>query len=252
MWPGRPTKATYTSPASIARKKKLLELRYRLSTDAPIVTKPAYLLPDPKVTGDSGLIFAVSNNGYVYAIVEKTGDTLWQFSTGEPIVERPAVIENHLYVPTELGGMYCLDVKAGQKPLWWAPNVIQFVAASQTRVYATDKLGRILVLSAQTGALLDVLAMQGIPLKMFNVDTDRIFLADHMGLIQCLHEVEQTEPLVHEKDRKLAVAEAEKATKKTRGAATGPAAPEKEPAAPKEPKAKKGEVKPAEAAETPG
>jgi outer membrane protein assembly factor BamB len=216
---------------------KDLELKYRLITDAPMVAPPAHSLPDPKEPGDLGTIFAVSGNGYVYAIDGRKGERLWQFSTGEPIVEAPAVIEDHLYVATQLGGMYCLDVKTGEK-LWRAPNIRRFVAASQTRVYAADMLGQILVLNAQNGARLDVLATQGVPIKLFNTDTDRIYLADNAGLIQCLHESELGEPLVHGKERKLAAVEAEKPVKKERGAAAQAAA-KKEAVAPHSKKAGK-------------
>jgi outer membrane protein assembly factor BamB len=218
------------------QEEKTLELKHRLITKAPIVAPPEYLLPDPKVKGDPGVIFAVSRNGFVYAIQERTGEPLWQFSTGEAIVESPALIEDHLYVTTEIGGMYCLDVMHEGKKLWWAPNIMRFVAASQARVYATDKVGHILVLNAQNGARLDSLPTEDVPIKLFNTDTDRIYLADSVGLIQCLHEVELPQPLVHGKDRKLAAAEAEKPVKKEHGVG---AAFKTESAGPAEAKPKK-------------
>ena len=118
------------------------------------------------------------------------------------------MIEDRVYVSAQLGGMHCLAVKTG-KDLWFAPDVFQFVAASKARVYATDRLGRLVVLDAQSGARLDAIATENAPIKLLNTDTDRIYLADETGLIQCLHEVEQSEPIVHGKDRKQAAAEAE-------------------------------------------
>jgi outer membrane protein assembly factor BamB len=233
------------------QEEKSLELKFRLTTHAPAVARPAYLPPDPKVTGDSGLVIAASGDGYVYAIREKDGNTFWQFSTGEPVIEAPVVIETRLYVVSQLGGMYCLDIATG-KDVWWAPNVLRFVAASQTRVYVVDGQGRILVLNAQNGARLDTLATESIPVKLANSDTDRIYLADGMGLIQCLHEVEQSQPLVHGLERKQAAEEKpaeDKAEKKQRAQSASkkePATP-KEPAAPKEPKAKKAGKKAADA-----
>ncbi len=195
------------------QEERNLELRYRLTTDAPIAARPAYQPPDPNVSGDSGLILAVSGDGFVYAIKELSGDTLWQFATSEPIVEPPAVVEDHVYVPTQIGGMYCLDIKTG-KSLWWAHDVMRFVAASETRVYVSDRLGRLLVFNTRKGSLLDTISTETIPIKLLNTDTDRIYLADSSGLIQCLHEIEQTQPLEHGKQRKQAAAEAEKPAKK--------------------------------------
>ncbi len=95
----------------------VLALKYRLETGGAIVARPAYLPPNPKVLGDAGIVFAASTDGFVYAVQEENGSTLWRFSSGEPILQSPAVIDNRVYVTTELGAMYCLAVKTG-KNLW--------------------------------------------------------------------------------------------------------------------------------------
>ena len=199
-----PTDRGYLNLGQIDRQmENHLALKYRLQTDAAIVGQPAYFPPDPNVSGDSGLIVTTSRDGYVYVFREKDGEPLWRFSTGEPIVESPTAVDGRVYVTMQLGGMYCLAIKTG-KELWFAPNLLQFVAASKTRVYATDRIGRLLVLDAQSGVRLDSIATEKMPIKLMNTDNDRIYLADEMGLIQCLHEVELTEPVVHDKERKLA------------------------------------------------
>ncbi len=197
-----PTDRGYLNLGRVDRNAEdYLTLKYRLETGSPIVGRPAYLPPDPKVVADSGLILTASRDGFVHVIREKDGQRLWRFSTGEPIVESPAVVEDRVYVTAQLGGMHCLAVKTGEE-LWFAPDVVQFVAASKARVYATDRIGRLEVLNAQSGARLDVIAAELAPIKLLNTDTDRIYLADKGGLIQCLREVEQSQPIVHGKDRK--------------------------------------------------
>lgn len=192
---------------NVARIKRpagnLMALEYRLETGATIVGRPAYLPPNPKVPGDSGLIVAVSRDGFVYTIQEKSGELLWRFSIGEPIVESPAVFEDRVYVSAQLGGMYCLAIKT-REDLWFAPDIVQFVAASKTKVYTADRLGRLVVLNAQNGVRLNVISTVNMPIRLLNTQTDRIYLADKRGLIQCLHEVGQTEPIVYGKDRKQA------------------------------------------------
>lgn len=178
--------------------------KFRLETHATIVGQPAYLPPDPKVIGDSGLVFSVSSDGFVYAVKEEDGDTLWRFSTGEPIVNSPAVIGDHLYVATQLGGMYCLGSKTGEN-LWFSPGIVQFIAASGDRVYAADRLGRILILDAANGARLDTMNTEKGTVKLANTDTDRIYLIDRKGLVQCLREQEQAKPIMHDRARKEAV-----------------------------------------------
>ena len=205
-----PTDRGFLNIGRINRQAEdMISLKYRLETAAPIVCRPAYLPPDPKVTGDSGLIFVGSRDGFLHAIQEKTGESLWRFSTGEPIAQSPAVIDTRVYVCTQLGGMYCLEAKTG-KDLWWSPNIVQFVSASKGRVYAADQIGRILVLNAENGSRLDTIAAENVPIKLSNSDTDRLYLANDKGLIHCLHEVEQVEPLPHGQDRKQAAETEEK------------------------------------------
>lgn len=197
-----PTDRGYLNFGRIERQTgNVLILKYRLQTRGKIVARPAYLPPNPKVLGDSGIVFAASTDGFVYAVLEDSGATLWRFSTGEPIRQSPAVIENHLYIVTDLGRMYCLDVKTG-KSLWSLPGVAQFIAASKTRVYVTSPDGDLLALSAANGAKLATIPTLGSTMCLANTDTDRIYLISNGGLIQCLREIEQNVPLVHSKVRK--------------------------------------------------
>ena len=106
-----------------------------------------------------------------------------------------------VYATTELGGMYCLNAKTG-KQIWWAPEVLHFVAAGKQRVYAADKLGRLRILDARNGAMLDSLPTSAMPIKISNGQTDRIYLATEGGIIQCLREVEQVNPVVYNESRK--------------------------------------------------
>lgn len=183
------------------REEDRLALKYRLETAAAISSRPTYLPPDPNDPNDSGLIFVTSRDGFVYAIRESDGVSAWRFSAGEPILQPAVVIDERVYVATQLGGMHCLNAKTGTQE-WWAAQIDQFVAASRQRVYAADRFGRILVLSAQTGARLDAIAAEHLPIKLANSDTDRLYLATDTGLIQCLHELELSEPIRHGEARK--------------------------------------------------
>lgn len=214
---------------------------YRLQTNAEIVASPAYLPPDPRIVRDSGMIYAVSRDGFVHAVQEKDGESLWRFPTAEPIVEPAAAIDNRIYVATQPGGMYCLEAKDG-KQVWWTPHVTQFLAASKERVYTADRQGQILILSAKTGARLDTLAVNVPMVRLLNQDTDRLYLVSQTGMIQCLHEIEQSEPIHHlrAKDQveapastKAAAAETPSEEKKAKPAASGGGggfAPTKKPA----------------------
>ena len=178
------------------RQDDVFAVKYRLSAGAEISARPTYLPPDPKIENDSGIIFATSQNGYVHAVRENNGESLWRFPTGEPVSQPAVVVGNHVYVATQLGGLYCLEAKTGRET-WWAPNVKQFISASEKRVYATDRLGNILILDRRSGARLDTLQAEQLPIKLINADSDRLYLASDTGRLQCLHEIELSEPLNH-------------------------------------------------------
>jgi len=195
---GWPTDRGYLYIGRIDRRSEdRFELRYRLETDGNIAARPTYMPPDPGNPGASGLLFVTSESGFAYAVEEKTGEVAWRFPTGEPIIEPPVRIDDRIYVAVQLGGMYCLDAHTG-KELWYAPRIKQFVAASPQRVYAVDTLGRLVALYAKTGARLDTLwSVRQLPLRVANMETDRLYLATETGLVQCLHEVGLDEPQRH-------------------------------------------------------
>ena len=197
-----PTDRGFLNIARIDRQAEdRLSITYRLETDGGIAARPSYLSPNSPT--DSGLIIGASRDGFVHAIREKDGSPFWRFSTGEPILEPAAVIDDRIYVCTQAGGMHGLDGETGRE-LWWTPQVRRFLAASKQRIYVEDKRGRILILRADTGARLDVIPTTAMPIKLHNCQTDRIYLCTQTGLLQCLREVEQVEPIRHGEARRKA------------------------------------------------
>ena len=183
------------------RSEDSLIIKYRLSTGDAIVSQPCYMPPDPKVLGDSGIIYTTSRDGYIYAVLERGGELLWKFSVVEPVVEPPVLIEDRIFAATQGGGMYCLDAKSG-KQVWWTADILRFVSASKRRIYAADKVGRIRVLDAKSGSVVDVLPTEMLPIKMTNSQTDRLYLATDAGLVQCFRELEQEAPIHFGESRK--------------------------------------------------
>ena len=83
------------------------------------------------------------------------------------------LIGDRLYVASELGGLFAIEAKSG-KQIWSTPEIMHFVAAGRQRVYAADKLGRLRILDARTGTVLEILPAAGLPIKVCNGQTDRI------------------------------------------------------------------------------
>ena len=183
------------------RSEDTFTTKYRLVANGSFSSPPAYLPRDPKQPSDSGVIYGGSSDGNVYAVLERSGELLWKFATSDPVIDSPVVIEDRLFATTELGGMFCLNAKTG-KQIWWAPEILHFVALGKQRVYAADKVGRLRILDARNGATLDSLPASGMPIKIGNGQTDRIYLATPKGDYPCLREVEQTNPVAYNAARK--------------------------------------------------
>ncbi len=172
-----------------------LTVRHRLQTSKAISAPPAYL-PAPRHTPAQGGTFFVANQeGYVWAIREKTGEVLWRFATGRTILAGPVLIDTQLFITPLDTGLYCLNALTGQQQ-WYVPGLVQFVAASNQWVYATDRFGRLHVLDRKTGTQMDTFSLSG-QIFLVNTENDRIYMATPGGLIQCFREAELTEPLVH-------------------------------------------------------
>jgi hypothetical protein len=182
------------------RSEDLFNIKYRLETGGPITARPAYLPPDPKVLGDSGTVFCGSEDGYVYALLERSGELLWKFSAAEAVVDSPVALDNRVYATTQLGGMFALDIKNG-KLIWNAPGIVHFVASSKQRVYGLDKIGRLRILDARNGSVLSMLETEAMPVFLSNGRNDRIYLGTELGTLQCLRETELTKPIVFNEGR---------------------------------------------------
>jgi len=159
--------------------------RFRIETTGAITAPMSYVAPH---------IIAASRDGYVYAFHETEGDDIWRFSAGEAVSRRPVVIGDAIYVIPELGGLYQISAALGVER-WHAAGVDHFLAASPTKVYAADRLGRTVVLDVKTGVRLDWLPTEALSVKPANTVTDRIYLGSSDGLLQCLREIELREPV---------------------------------------------------------
>jgi hypothetical protein len=163
------------------------KVRLRVETQAEISSRPAHWAP---------YLYACSLNGFVYALNEETGLTVWKFPAGSSISKQPAAVEGKVYIVPDAGGMFCLDGETGDAR-WFAPNIVQYCAVSASKVYAIDHLDRLAILDAERGTRLSTMPLGDVQMKLLNQQTDRIYLASDAGVVQCLHEIGQPKPLLH-------------------------------------------------------
>jgi hypothetical protein len=88
-----------------------------------------------------------------------------------------------------------IDLEDGEEQ-WRASNVARVIASSAHRVYVRDRFGRLVILDAGNGRRLGSFMAQEINYSMPNSQNDRLYLASAGGLVQCLRESDQPEPLV--------------------------------------------------------
>ena len=196
-------------------------LRYRMEARRPIVSQAAFSSPSK--------ILATSIDGYVYCLHETSGQEFWRFSTGEPISNSPVPIGDSVYIVTDRGSLFCLNVESGSEK-WSAPQVQRLISVSKDRIYCLTVTGRLSVLDVGTGGRIALMGTNPLDVFYSNALTDRILVGTTTGVIQCLRESELEFPLVH-----LDLAEAEKPRRpeiKQEGLETQPkAAPKESPPA---------------------
>jgi outer membrane protein assembly factor BamB len=96
-----------------------------------------------------------SHTGYTTAAGPTTPNVLWNFSTsGNPVDSSPAVVDGKLYVGSENGNIYCLDVQTGRQ-IWVnftnTSPIRSSPAVSNGFLYVCDENGLLYCLDAQTG-----------------------------------------------------------------------------------------------------
>lgn len=143
-------------------------------------------------------VLLASRDYHLYSVDVRSGATLWRHSAGAEIHDPVAVIGDELYMTPEDSGIHKLDAKTGT--LAWAyPRVDEFVAASAKRIYAADRYGRLVILDRTVGRLLGMWDQHEFDFHVRNESTDRLYFVTKTGLVVCLHEKENKEPLLHKK-----------------------------------------------------
>ncbi|MBQ5790855.1 MAG: PQQ-binding-like beta-propeller repeat protein [Thermoguttaceae bacterium] len=155
-----------------------------------------------------GLAIVGVESGSVFAINDANGKVRWTYLTQSPVRERVSAFKDfaatketvyNVYVPVESGDFFALDMKTGLEN-WRAAGVKRLISASATRLYVFDQLDRLAVLDRANGARLKTLALSPTKFQIFNRETDRVYLVSADGLVQCLRETQQVEPLRHREE----------------------------------------------------
>lgn len=182
--------------------------RFRIELGKAIVAAPTPL--------PGNLLLVATVDGYLNCIHEFSQSVMWRFSTGESVTTSPIVVGQHVFLLTDRGTLFCLTSTGGEE-LWQISGVTRFLAASQDRLYCTNRSGHIQILRAKTGARIGSMPAMTADLNFVNTQTDRIFFGSKTGVLQCLREEGQEFPLLH-----IALREPEDESTAPRPRAPGP------------------------------
>lgn len=175
--------------AQIRARDLLGAISYRLNTGDRLISQ---------AIASPGMLYATSLGGFVYALDELKGSLEWQYSTGEEIDSPPIFLGGYLFVVTAQNSLFKLDAKSGES-LWEKPvgSISQIVGASKDKLFAVGQFGNLFVVSQDNGQLLNEINVSDIDLAYQNSLSDRLYVGNTNGIIQCLSEVNSNIPHFH-------------------------------------------------------
>jgi outer membrane protein assembly factor BamB len=164
--------------------KRAKELAFRVEDDAAAATGPT----QHGMTGYFSL-----QNGNVWAVNLEKGHTDWRFAAPTGAALPLAATDDSVFLTIPRAGLYRVNRETGRED-WHAANAEQFLAANKKFVYATDRLGQLVVIDAVRGNILSTLNTRSFTVPLSNEYSDRIYLAAHDGTVTCLHDREHARP----------------------------------------------------------
>ena len=176
---------------NVAAKYDGRSVAYQLRADDAIVGQPAY---------QSGVFYVTSLDGFVYAVDEDRGSVKWQVSTGASISQSPIFFGGFVYAVNDNNELFKFEAKFGQNaPGWEKPRqgIAKIVGAGKKDIFALDKTGNLKVLSQASGAILSSVQFGTVNKVLPNSQSDRLYVANRQGMVQCIREVASPAPHFH-------------------------------------------------------
>ncbi len=163
------------------------KLRWQFETDSAIIAPLAY---------DGRFLYLATQDFNFYCLDAEKGSVQWEFVSGLPVANSPRVVGDQVFLVPTRGGIYALDTVSGRS-LWWEPKLIEYVAASPTTLYATDRVGNLVLVDRADGSIRGALPLRSFGKRYENDHTDRIYVATNSGVVLALREKGQEFPIFH-------------------------------------------------------
>lgn len=137
-----------------------------------------------------------SSSGQIYGLrATRTGEVMWTRPTGDPIHESPVVFGDRVLFYSTDGNLMCVDAATGADRWGRTAGGVQFIiGVIGDRIYVRTLSGAMEVLDTADGKI--VHQLPGIRPRIWetNIVSDRLYLLDKQGTIQCLRRPEAEMP----------------------------------------------------------
>lgn len=207
---------------NVADRKDGKSVGYQLRADRGFESAAAY---------KSGVFYAGSLDGFVYAVDEHRGSVKWQVSTGASISDSPVPLKDFVFAINSNHELFKLSTKNGALAKGWEKpiaGITKFIGAGKSRMFVLDKVGNLKVLSQDSGAVLSSVPFGQVDKVLPNLKSDRLYVASRRGTIQCIREVANPIPHFHANEFGVVQIDPADVAAKARAAADKP---KKDPAA---------------------
>jgi outer membrane protein assembly factor BamB len=167
-------------------------VQFRLNTDGIVSGAPA--------AAPGERFFFGSESGQIYGLkATREGEVLWSRPTGEPIYSSPIFHNEKVLFPTTYGNLMCVSASDGYS-VWpqTVPGVAELLGAIDGKIYARSLSGSLVVVSAEDGTLLGRFPSVLPDALLVNRYTNRLYLVNDRGTMQCLRSPGSVLPKVFE------------------------------------------------------
>jgi hypothetical protein len=162
-------------------------MQFQINTHRKIVSPPAQR---------GSLLYTGSLDGYLHCFDAQSGSIRWRYAADFAIVRSPVIVGDQVYVASQAPALHAVHAQTGE-PLWQVHGVRQFVAQGKRQTYGIDGDGTLIAVENATGGVVGQLQTRSDNRALANAQSDRIYLVNDRGLVQCLHEIGSDQPLWH-------------------------------------------------------
>jgi hypothetical protein len=153
---------------------------FRLDTDGIVGSAPA------AAAGDRFFFGAAS--GQIYGLrATRVGEVLWTRPTGDPIFDSAVVFDDRVLFRSSYGNLMCVDAATGLD-VWprLVGGIAEVIGVVDDQVFARTLGGSMVILNADKGEIAHQLLEINPRVLQTNIASDRLYLVDKMGNVQCL------------------------------------------------------------------